>query len=222
MQPLKAILFDLDGTLIDTAPEFADIATRLRAEAGLSPLDQHVFRQAVSYGAIGMVSQALDMEPEAKDFSHWHQRFLTEYETSLGALSKPFRGLSDVIAECHQAGLFWGVVTNKLERFAKPLMSKMPLTPRADVLITPDHVTHPKPHPEPLLLACQILNCPAEQTVYIGDHVRDIESGREAGCRTIAAAYGYLTESERVEDWGADEIASSPEQLAEMIRGAMS
>lgn len=222
MKPLEAILFDLDGTLIDTAPEFIDIASRLRSEAGLPPLDQHAFRQAVSHGAVGMVSRALHMEPEAEEFSYWHQRFLTEYEASLGALSTPFAGLADLVTDCHRAGLFWGVVTNKLERFAKPLMMKMPLSPPADVLITPDHVAHAKPHPEPLLLACQVLDCSPEHTVYIGDHVRDIESGREAGCRTIAAAYGYLTESERVEDWGADQIASSPEQLAEMVRGALS
>ena len=216
---VSAVLFDLDGTLIDTAPEFIDIALRLRSEAGLPPIDAKTIWHSVSNGAIGMVEAALEMPADDPAFEQWRQRFLTLYEAGLGDLSHPYPGLRELVAGLHKAGVAWGVVTNKLSRFALPLMNKMPFDPRAGAVVTPDHVNQPKPDPESILLACEQLACKPTETLFVGDHLRDIEAGRGAGCFTIAAAYGYLAPSEAAASWQADALAESSRELAKMISG---
>jgi phosphoglycolate phosphatase len=193
---VSAVLFDLDGTLIDTAPEFIQIGLQLRAEAGLAPIDPETIWHSVSNGAIGMVQAALELPADDPAFEHWRQRFLTLYETGLGNLSHPYPGLPELVADLHKAGIAWGVVTNKLSRFALPLMNKMSFDPAAGAIVTPDHVELPKPDPASILLACEQLACEPTETLFIGDHLRDIEAGRGAGCFTIAAAYGYLAPNE--------------------------
>ena len=152
---MGAVLFDLDGTLIDTAPEFTHIGLQLRAEAGLPPIDAKTIWHSVSNGAIGMVETALEMPTYDPAFEQWRQRFLTLYEAGLGDLSHPYPGLPELVAGLHKAGVAWGVVTNKLSRFALPLMNKMPFDPAADAVVTPDHVHQPKLDPESILLACE-------------------------------------------------------------------
>ena len=219
---VSAVLFDLDGTLIDTAPEFIHIGLQLRAEAGLTPIDANTIWHSVSNGAIGMVEAALEMPADDPAFEQWRQRFLTLYETSLGDLSHPYPGLTQLVAGLHKAGVAWGVVTNKLSRFAHPLMDMMPFDPKADAVVTPDHVKQPKPDPEAILLACEQLSCDPTETLFIGDHLRDIEAGRAAGCFTIAAAYGYLAPGETAASWQANAVAENSLELAEMISGMMS
>ena len=214
---VSAVLFDLDGTLIDTAPEFIHIGLQLRAEAGLPPIDARTIWHSVSNGAIGMVEAALEMPADDPAFEQWRQRFLTLYEGGLGDLSHPYPGLSRLVAGLHQEGVAWGIVTNKLSRFALPLIDKMPLHPAAGAVVTPDHVDQPKPDPESILLACEQLACNPAETLFIGDHLRDIEAGRGAGCFTIAAAYGYLAPGEDASSWQADALAESSHELAEMI-----
>ena len=214
---VSAVLFDLDGTLIDTAPEFIHIGLQLRAEAGLPPIDANTIWHSVSNGAIGMVEAALEMPADDPAFEQWRQRFLTVYEGGLGYLSQPYPGLSGLVAGLHKEGVAWGIVTNKLSRFALPLMDKMPLDPAAGAVVTPDHVDRPKPDPESILLACEQLACNPAETLFIGDHLRDIEAGRGAGCFTIAAAYGYLAPGEDASSWQADALAESSCELAEMI-----
>ena len=214
---VSAVLFDLDGTLIDTAPEFVHIGLQLRAEAGLPPIDAKTIWHSVSNGAIGMVEAALEMPADDPAFEQWRQRFLTLYEGGLGDLSHPYPGLSGLVAGLHKEGVAWGIVTNKLSRFALPLMDKMPLDPAAGAVVTPDHVDRPKPDPESILLACEQLACNPAETLFIGDHLRDIEAGRGAGCFTIAAAYGYLAPGEDASSWQADALAGSSRELAEMI-----
>lgn len=214
---LEAVLFDLDGTLIDTAPEFLAISLRLRAEAGLPTIDTTPILQSVSDGAIGMVQTALEIDATDPSFEQWRSRFLAHYEAGLGSLSQPYPGLVALIRQLDLAGVSWGVVTNKLERFAKPLMAKMPFQPAAGVVVTPDHVTHPKPDPEALLLACKVLECDPAKTLFIGDHLRDIQAGSAAGCQTIAAGYGYLAAGELAESWGADITVASSDALAQTI-----
>ena len=216
---VSAVLFDLDGTLIDTAPEFIQIGLQLRAEAGLAPIDPETIRHSVSNGAIGMVQAALEMSADDPAFEHWRQRFLTLYETGLGNLSHPYPRLPELVADLHKAGIAWGVVTNKLSRFALPLMNKMSFDPAAGAIVTPDHVELPKPDPESILLACEQLACEPTDTLFIGDHLRDIEAGRGAGCFTIAAAYGYLAPQEVAPSWQADAVAENSRELAEMISG---
>ena len=216
---VSAVLFDLDGTLIDTAPEFIQIGLQLRAEAGLAPIDPETIWHSVSNGAIGMVQAALEMSADDPAFERWRQRFLTLYETDLGNLSHPYPGLPELVADLHKAGITWGVVTNKLSRFALPLMNKMSFDPPAGAIVTPDHVELPKPDPESILLACEQLACEPTDTLFIGDHLRDIEAGRGAGCFTIAAAYGYLAPGEAASNWQADAAAENSRELAEMISG---
>ena len=214
---VRAVLFDLDGTLIDTAPEFIQIGLKLRAEAGLALIDPETIWHSVSNGAVGMVQAALEMSADDPAFEHWRQRFLTLYETGLGNLSHPYPGLPELVADLHKAGIAWGVVTNKLSRFALPLMNKMSFDPAAGAIVTPDHVELPKPDPESILLACELLACEPTETLFIGDHLRDIEAGRGAGCFTIAAAYGYLAPQEVALSWQADAVAENSRELAEMI-----
>jgi phosphoglycolate phosphatase len=216
---VSAVLFDLDGTLIDTAPEFIHIGLQLRTEAGLPPIDAKAIWHSVSNGAIGMVEAALEISADDPAFEHWRQRFLTLYETGLGNLSHPYPALPELVADLHKAGIAWGVVTNKLSRFALPLMNKMSFDPAAGAIVTPDHVELPKPDPESILLACEQLACEPTETLFIGDHLRDIEAGRGAGCFTIAAAYGYLAPQEVATNWQADAVAENSRELAEMILG---
>jgi len=217
----QAVLFDLDGTLIDTAPEFIHIGLQLRAAAGLAPMSGDIIRQSVSGGAISMVQTALELSATDPHFETWRQQFLTLYEAELGQYSEPYPGLVELIAELHGAGVSWGVVTNKLERFAAPLMKRMPFDPPAGAVITPDHVAQPKPDPEAILLACKHLGASPKHSLFIGDHLRDIEAGKSAGCYTIAAAYGYLAAEESASLWGADAVALSSKHLADLIRGQL-
>ena len=218
---VSAVLFDLDGTLIDTAPEFIHIGLQLRAEAGLAPIEPEIIWHSVSDGAIGMVQAALGMSADDPSFEQWRQRFLTLYETGLGDLSHPYPGLPELVADLQRAGIHWGVVTNKLARFALPLMESMPFDPKAGTVVTPDQVNQPKPDPEAILLACKELSCDPAETLFIGDHLRDIEAGRAAGCVTIAAAYGYLAPGETATHWQADASADSSRELAELILGML-
>jgi phosphoglycolate phosphatase len=166
-----------------------------------------------------MVQAALEMSADDPAFEHWRQRFLTLYETGLGNLSHPYPALPELVADLHKAGIAWGVVTNKLSRFALPLMNKMSFDPAAGAIVTPDHVDQPKPDPESILLACEQLACEPTETLFIGDHLRDIEAGQGAGCFTIAAAYGYLAPQEVATNWQADAVAENSRELAEMISG---
>lgn len=217
----RAVLFDLDGTLIDTAPEFIQIAAQLRQEAKLPPVDTHNIWHTVSDGAIGMVEAALEVAASDPSFEFWRQRFLDHYESGLGALSTPYPGMRELVSSLHSYGVPWGVVTNKLGRFAQPLMTLMSFAPEADVVVTPDDVSRPKPDPESLLLACKKLQCLASDTIFVGDHRRDIEAGIASGCQTIAASYGYLARGESAAEWGADAIATSSLELRTMIEELM-
>lgn len=213
----RAVLFDLDGTLINTAPEFIHIAAELRREAALPVMDTQTVWRSVSDGAIGMVQAALEISVSDPSFEFWRQRFLDHYESGLGSLSEPYPGMRELVSSLGSHGVPWGIVTNKLARFAVPLMTLMSFTPSAEVVLTPDDVIRPKPDPESLLLACEKLQCSASDTIFIGDHRRDIDAGIAAGCQTIAASYGYLADGESAQDWGADAIATSSLALRILI-----
>ena len=218
----QAVLFDLDGTLIDTAPEFIEIGHTMRFEAGLPPITSDIIRQSVSQGAAGMVQSAMDIGVDDPKFEHWRGRFLALYEENLGQRSAPYPGLLTLVAALGKAGIPWGVVTNKLARFAVPLIDKMGFVPAAGTIVTPDHVTHAKPHPEAIILACDQVSCDPCDTLFVGDHLRDIKAGNAAGCRTIAAAYGYLTRAESAHAWQADAVVNGSVELAELIEGTIS
>ena len=214
---LKAVVFDLDGTLLDTAPEFIAVVQQLRREHQLQPLDPQLIRAHVSDGARAMVSLALDMSPEHEAFESNRLRFLDIYQALLGTATRPYPGIVELLARLQAAGIAWGVSTNKPSYLTLPLMDSLALQPSPASIVCADQVSQPKPHPEPLLLNCRQLQCDPGEAIYIGDHLRDIEAGRNAGIYTIAAAYGYIHHDDDPDSWGADAIARGGEELAALI-----
>ena len=171
----------------------------------------------MSNGSGALVTLALDCPPSDPRYEQWRLQFLEDYEQLLGTQAKPYPGLPLLVKQLHNAGVSWAVATNKFRRYAEPLMAAMNFQPPAASLITPCDVTHPKPHPEAILLSCKNMGVEPSGAIYVGDHQRDIEAGNAAGCFTIAAAYGYIGADDDPDRWRADAIAESSEKLADMI-----
>lgn len=214
---LDAVVFDLDGTLIDTADEFIDIVQRLRAANEQPALDPTLIRKTVSNGAGALVTLALGISDTHPHYPLQRQAFLAMYADTLGKHSKPYPGLAALVKKLADNGVHWGVATNKHRRYAAPLMDMMAFEPAAASLVTPDDVRHTKPHPEAIFLSCKNLGVRPCNTIYVGDHKRDIDAGRLAGCFTIAATYGYIEDGDDPNQWQADAYADSSEALAAMI-----
>lgn len=213
----SAVLFDLDGTLIDTAPDFIRCLNLLRQQHGLSALPAEQIRRSVSNGARAMIRVGFGLEPEHPDFPGKHTAFLDLYEAGVAVETRLFEGMDPLLLSLEQRGIPWGIVTNKPERFAAPLIQALGLADRCASLVCPDHVTDRKPHPESLFLACTQIGAAPEQTVYVGDHQRDIEAGRNARMKTIAVRYGYIEEPETVDLWQADIVADTVSDLAKLL-----
>ena len=211
------MLFDLDGTLLDTAPDFARVLNGMRIEHGLPALPYTRIRATVSHGARALVQLGFGVIDGEPGFAPLRSRLLALYEAGLSLETTPFDGIRALLRGLGERGIAWGVVTNKPHYLARPLMAAMGLEPAAATLVCPEHVSRTKPDPEPLLLACRQLGCAPEAAIYVGDHARDIEAGRRAGMPTVAATWGYLTEDESVADWGADEIARDVPHLQQLL-----
>lgn len=218
---IDCVLFDLDGTLLDTAPEFAVAVNRLRAEHQLAPMAYEPIRATVSDGARALTRLALDIEEDHPDFPAARLRLLAIYEADLGAHSSPFPGIPELLQGLATRGISWGIVTNKPSTYAEPLMRRVVLEPAASALVCPDHVGAPKPSPEPLWHACRLAGVEPGRTLYVGDHRRDIEAARNAGMPSAAAGWGYLHPGDPLEHWGADLQAQSADELALQIFTAL-
>lgn len=218
---LRAVLFDMDGTLLDTAPDFIAICQAMLAERGLPRVDDKLIRDEISGGARAMVSAAFAMSPEAAEFEALRLEFLARYQTDCAVHSKLFDGMAELLADIEKAKLIWGVVTNKPVRFAQPIMEQLGLSERSAVLICPDHVSKSKPDPEPLLLACKMLDLDPASVLFVGDDLRDIESGRDAGTRTAAVRYGYIHPHDNPDHWGADVVVNHPQELRRVLDDAL-
>lgn len=218
---LRAVLFDMDGTLLDTAPDFIAICQAMLAERGLPPVNDKLIRDEISGGARAMVSAAFAMPPEAAEFEALRLEFLARYQTDCAVHSKLFDGMAELLADIEKARLIWGVVTNKPVRFAQPIMEQLGLSERSAVLICPDHVTKSKPDPEPLLLACKMLGLDPASVLFVGDDLRDIESGRDAGTKTAAVRYGYIHPQDNPDHWGADVVVNHPLELRRVLDDAL-
>jgi phosphoglycolate phosphatase len=218
---LRAVLFDMDGTLLDTAPDFIAICQAMLAERGFPRVDDKLIRDEISGGARAMVSAAFSMSPEAPEFEALRLEFLARYQTDCAVHSKLFDGMADLLADIEKAKLIWGVVTNKPVRFAQPIMEQLGLSERSAVLICPDHVTRSKPDPEPLLLACKMLDLDPSSVLFVGDDLRDIESGRDAGTKTAAVRYGYIHPNDNPDHWGADVVVDHPLELRRVLDDAL-
>lgn len=214
----SAVLFDLDGTLLDTAPDFIRCLNQLRQHHGLAPLPPEHIRRSVSNGARAMIRVGFGLEPDHPDYLEKHTAFLDLYETGVAVETRLFEGMDTLLQALEQRHIPWGIVTNKPVRFAAPLVEALGLDQRCAVLVCPDHVSQRKPHPEALILACRQLGAPPAQAVYVGDHERDIEAGRNAGMTTIAVRYGYIEAPETVDLWQADLVVDTVSDLANLLQ----
>ena len=214
----RAVLFDLDGTLIDSAPDLAGAGNDMRIARGLAPYPLTHFRPMVGAGARGMVGRAFDVGPQDPRFAELRDEFLRRYEARMTQETRVFAGMLPVLEALGAHALPWGIVTNKIARYSDPLVRALGLMPPAAALVCGDTTPHTKPHPAPLLEAARRLGIGPEQCVYVGDDLRDVQAGRAAGMPTIAARWGYLGEGESIDDWGADEIAHAPADLLKMLQ----
>jgi len=212
----EAVLFDLDGTLADTAPDLIAALERLRLELGLPTIETGPLRQRVSRGAVAILDGGLP-ELGRAEREALRGRFLDDYQARCWDASRPFGGIPDFLDDLEAVGVPWGVVTNKIERLARPLLEQAGWADRMGCLVAGDTVARPKPAPDPVLAACSALGADPCRVVFIGDDERDVAAGRAAGTRTVAALWGYIPEPGRVIAWGADAIAKTPSVLADLL-----
>jgi len=213
----KCVLFDLDGTLVDTAPDLGLAANLVREEQGLAPLPLSVYRPSASGGARGLLKVALGMSMDHPDYPQRKERFLVHYRANLSRGSCLFPGIAEMLSALEHAGVRWGVVTNKVSSLSQPLMDDLGLTLRSACLISGDSTPKPKPAPEPLLLASKLVGIAPRDCLYVGDDERDILSGRAAHMRTAAAGWGYMGDKPDPNSWSADVILDTPAELAQLL-----
>ena len=213
---VRAVLFDLDGTLVDSAPDLAGAANDLRARHGLPPLPYETLRPMVGAGARGMVGVAFGRAPGDDGFDVLREAFLARYAERMLQETALFSAVGRVLDALDTAGLAWGIVTNKHGRFAEPIVQALGL--RARTLVCGDTTPHAKPHPAPLLEAARRLALAPAACVYVGDDLRDMQAGRAAGMPVLAAAWGYLGNGEAVHDWGADAVLQGPDDLLNWLQ----
>ncbi len=212
-----AVLFDLDGTLIDSAPDLGAAADRMRVERGLPSLPLNRYRHMAGAGARGMLSIAFGMTPEDAQFAGLKEEFFRNYEQCMTQRTHAFDGVQALLAQLESQGLPWGVVTNKAARFTNPLTRSMPWFAKAAVVICGDTTAYAKPHPEPLLEAARRISLDPGHCVYVGDDERDIIAGRAAGMSTVAATYGYLGLKADTKQWGAHAAITNPLALLQLL-----
>jgi phosphoglycolate phosphatase len=218
---LRAVLFDMDGTLLDSAPDFIAISQAMRQAHGLPAMDPQRIADVVSGGARAMVAAAFDCPVESSEFETLRLEFLERYQQHCAVLTRPYDGIAELLTDIEKSKLIWGVVTNKPLRFAEPIMQQLGLAGRSALLICPDHVTHTKPDPEPMLLACSKLGLQPAEILFVGDDLRDIESGRAAGTRTAAVSWGYIHPEDNPAHWGADVVVDHPDELRRILDNAL-
>ena len=214
---VKAVLFDLDGTLIDSAPDLAGAANELRAAHGMPPLPYAQLRPMVGTGARGMVGVAFGVGPGHDRFEALREDFLSRYEARMLSSTAVFDTMRPVLEAFATHRLPWGIVTNKASRFAEPVVRGLGLDRTTSVLICGDTTPHSKPHPAPLHEAARRLSLAPQECIYVGDDHRDVVAGRAAGMPTLAAAWGYLGAGDTIRDWGADAVLEDPPALLKWL-----
>lgn len=215
---VRAVLFDLDGTLVDSAPDLAGATNEMLLARGLPALPLDYLRPMVGAGARGMMGLAFQCTPQDPRFEALRAEFFDRYELRLLQQTQAFAGVPELLDALEANGLAWGIVTNKSERFALPLTAGLGLAVRAVAVIGGDTTPHTKPHPAPLLEAARRAGVAPEHCIYVGDDHRDILAGRAAGMQTVAVSWGYLGQGEAIEGWGADLIAHTPAELLRWLR----
>lgn len=213
----EAVLFDLDGTLADTAPDLGSATNVLLGEEGRTPLAPDTLRPYTSQGVRGLLRAGFGIDKTHPDYDRLAHRFLEIYAGRLCEETSLFDGIPELLDTLEAMGLGWGIVTNKRMRFTDPLVERLALTPRTTCVVSGDTTAEAKPSPLPILHACQLLRCQPRRALYVGDDRRDIEAGRAAGCLTVAVSYGYLGDGGPLHSWGADLIIDHPAELAEFL-----
>jgi phosphoglycolate phosphatase len=216
-EPVELVLFDLDGTLADTAPDLAAAVNRMRTARGQPPVPLAELRPRVSHGARGMIEAAFGIGPLDAEFAALRDEFLREYEIALCHETLLFPQMAETLSALEDAQLRWGIVTNKNARYTGPLVQALGLHQRAACVVSGDTAAFPKPHPAPLVHALEVAGACAARAVYVGDDLRDVQAGRAAGVRTVAAAYGYLGNGIPIAEWGADFVIQSPLELLAIL-----
>ena len=212
---VRTVLFDLDGTLADTLPSLADALNTALGETGREPIAPEALRPVITLGTRAIVARALGEAAQEESLARaLAERFLAHYAVAAESDTSVFEGIGPLLGELAERRVRWGVVTNKLTRFARPVLRRIDPRGECVCLVGGDRALHPKPHPAPLLLACREAGCAPYECVYVGDAPGDVLAGRRAGMRTVAAAYGYLAEGEDAHRWGADEVVETPAALS--------
>jgi phosphoglycolate phosphatase len=214
----QAVLFDLDGTLADTAPDLAAAVNKMRHERGLSMVPLDDLRPLASAGARGLLGGAFGIGPDDHEFASMREEFLANYEADLCIETTLFQGIDAVLDELDARGVRWGIVTNKAARLTEPLVAQLALDERAGCVVSGDTTPHSKPHPAPLLHAAKELAVPPERIVYVGDDLRDVQAGFAAGMVTVAAAYGYCGNDLPPTKWHARHVVQSTAELQKLLR----
>ena len=216
--PPRAVFFDLDGTLADTAADLAAPVNAMRVERGLEPLPIAQLRPFASMGARGLIGRGLGIQRDEPAFEPLRIEFLQRYEAAMVVHTRLFDGMPEILEALEAAGVPWGVVSNKVERYVRPILDALGLLGRSVTAIGGDTTAHAKPHPEPLLHAARLARVSPNDCVYVGDDLRDIEAGRSAGMLTVAAAYGFCGDDSPPLSWGADALIAHPAELQALLR----
>ena len=215
---VRAVLFDLDGTLIDSAGDLGLAADAMRTRRGMSSLPLDLYRPMAGAGARGMLKVAFGMGPEHPDFPELREEFFSNYEAAMLVTTYAFPEVPQLLETLEHLNLPWGIVTNKSKRFTEPLVRQMPLLQAASVVVSGDTTPHAKPHPAPLLEAAQRLGVPPEACVYVGDDLRDMQAALAAQMPALAACWGYMGEHD-VDTWGAHALLSTPMDVVRWLEG---
>jgi phosphoglycolate phosphatase len=211
------VLFDLDGTLADTAPDLANALNRTLQNHGKAPLTLEQIRPAVSHGAAALIRLGFGLQPDDDQFEPLRQELIGYYSEDLSSETTLFPGMDKVLEQLEECGLRWGIVTNKPARLTDPLMEQMGMDQRAACIVSGDTTANSKPHPEPILHACELAGGTPQQCLYVGDAKRDIEAGHNAGTQTLVALFGYLGEEDHPETWQADAQIEQPSGILEWL-----
>lgn len=217
LRQVRAVLFDLDGTFADTAPDLAYALNQTLYDYGEPPLPYAAIRPVASHGGNGLIKLGFRMDPGAPGFDERLRRLLDVYQANLTRHTRLFDGTATLINHLEQCGLLWGIVTNKPAWLTDPLLADLGYASRASIVISGDTCSRRKPHPEPILQACRVLGVPAGQTLYVGDARRDIDAGRAAGSLTAVARFGYIAADDDPTTWNADVVVNDGTELISLL-----
>ena len=215
---IKAVLFDLDGTFADTAPDLADALNKVRLDNHLSAISLEDVRLETSNGAHALIKLGFDLEEKDPGFTLLKDKLLENYSNNIAQYTTLFNGVEALLEKLDQENISWGIVTNKPERFTNPLMEALSISKRTSCIVSGDTTAHSKPHPESLIYAAKILNVAPHECLYVGDAERDIQAARNAGMKSLVALFGYLGPDDKPETWAADGSIKHPLKVLDYLR----